>query len=53
MKDNGKLDKLALIKARSEDKKIGLVQGSWDLFHLGHLKYIKNGFRRPAFIKNE
>lgn len=41
MKDNGKLDKLALIKARSEDKKIGLVQGSWDLFHLGHLKYIK------------
>ena len=27
--------------AKSEGKKIGLVQGSWDLFHLGHLRYIK------------
>lgn len=27
--------------ARSKGKTIGLVQGSWDLFHLGHLKYIK------------
>lgn len=28
-------------KARGSGKTIGLVQGSWDLFHLGHLKYIK------------
>lgn len=28
-------------EARNNGKKIGLVQGSWDLFHLGHLKYIK------------
>lgn len=27
--------------ARSDGKKVGLVQGSWDLFHLGHLRYIK------------
>lgn len=27
--------------ARRSGKSIGLVQGSWDLFHLGHLKYIK------------
>lgn len=27
-------------KARSEGKSIGLVQGSWDLFHVGHLKYL-------------
>ena len=37
----GKLDKEALEKARSEGKKIGLVQGSWDQFHIGHLRYIK------------
>ena len=41
MKDNGKLDILELEKARECNKTIGLVQGSWDLFHLGHLKYIK------------
>ena len=27
-------------EARRSGKSIGLVQGSWDLFHLGHLKYI-------------
>lgn len=27
-------------KARKAGKSIGLVQGSWDLFHLGHLRYI-------------
>lgn len=26
--------------ARKSGKTIGLVQGSWDLFHLGHLRYI-------------
>ncbi len=39
--DLGKIDKIALEKARSEGKKIGLVQGSWDQFHIGHLRYIK------------
>ena len=41
MRDDGKLDNLELLKARDVGKSIGLVQGSWDLFHLGHLKYIK------------
>lgn len=27
-------------KAKSEGRSVGLVQGSWDLFHLGHLRYI-------------
>lgn len=32
---------LAKVKiARKNEQKIGLVQGSWDLFHLGHLRYI-------------
>lgn len=42
MRNDGKLDKLELIKARSENKTIGLAQGSWELFHLNHLEYIKN-----------
>lgn len=37
---NSKLAKKIEV-ARSKGKTIGLVQGSWDLFHLGHLKYIK------------
>lgn len=37
----GKLDLESLNKAKEQGKKIGLVQGSWDLFHIGHLKYIK------------
>ena len=28
-------------EAKHLGKKVGLVQGSWDLFHLGHLLYIK------------
>lgn len=41
MKDNGKLDVFELERARDNNKRVGLVQGSWDLFHLGHLRYIK------------
>ena len=41
MRDDGKLDDLELLKAKLDEKKVGLVQGSWDLFHLGHLRYIK------------
>ena len=26
---------------KEQGKKIGLVQGSWDLFHIGHLRYMK------------
>ena len=37
----GQLDIEALEQARREGKKIGLVQGSWDQFHIGHLRYIK------------
>lgn len=37
----GKLDIEALELARKNGKKIGLVQGSWDQFHIGHLRYIK------------
>ena len=37
----GTLDKEALEKARAEGKIIGLVQGSWDQFHIGHQRYIK------------
>lgn len=32
--------KIQLEEARKKGEKIGLVQGSWDLFHIGHLKYI-------------
>lgn len=38
MTDNEFLQKIAT--ARIEGKTIGLVQGSWDLFHLGHLRYL-------------
>lgn len=37
----GQLDVEALERARFQGKKIGLVQGSWDQFHFGHLRYIK------------
>ena len=37
----GELDTESLNRARAEGKKIGLVQGSWDQFHIGHLRYIK------------
>lgn len=36
--------------AREAGKKIGLVQGSWDLFHLGHLLYIKEARRLCDFL---
>lgn len=39
-----------LNKAREDGKTIGLVQGSWDLFHVGHLKYIKKAMRRCDFL---
>lgn len=38
MVDNELIQKVT--KAKEEGKKVGLVQGSWDLFHLGHLRYI-------------
>ena len=41
MRKDGKLDIIRMMDARDEGKKIGLVQGSWDLFHLGHLRYMK------------
>lgn len=34
------LDFDKLREAVNQGKKVGLVQGSWDLFHLGHLKYL-------------
>ena len=36
--------------ARLKGKKIGLVQGSWDLFHIGHLKYIKKAKELCDFL---
>lgn len=39
----GKYDENWLARAKIAKKageKVGLVQGSWDLFHLGHLRYI-------------
>lgn len=38
MESNNYLEKMQ--RARFDGKTIGLVQGSWDLFHLGHLRYI-------------
>ena len=37
----GQLDVEALEKARKEGKKIGLVMGSWDQCHIGHIRYLK------------
>lgn len=39
-----------LKSAHESGKKIGLVQGSWDLFHLGHLLYIKEAKRLCDFL---
>jgi len=38
MLDKELLEKIEI--AKEQGKKIGLVQGSWDLFHLGHLRYL-------------
>lgn len=38
MMDENWLAKVKL--AQKNEKTVGLVQGSWDLFHLGHLRYI-------------
>lgn len=37
-------------RAREDGKTIGLVQGSWDLFHLGHLRYIKKAREACDFL---
>lgn len=37
-------------KARAEGKTVGLVQGSWDLFHLGHLCYLKEAKKLCDFL---
>lgn len=36
--------------ARKDDLSIGLVQGSWDLFHLGHLRYIRKARKLCDFL---
>ena len=36
--------------AREKGKKIGLVQGSWDLFHLGHLSYLQKAKELCDFL---
>lgn len=36
--------------AREEGKTIGLVQGSWDMFHLGHLRYLKEARKLCDFL---
>lgn len=36
--------------AKSKGQTIGLVQGSWDLFHLGHLRYIKKARELCDFL---
>ncbi|MCM1052543.1 MAG: adenylyltransferase/cytidyltransferase family protein [Ruminococcus sp.] len=48
MLNNETLNKIN--QARAEGKTIGLVQGSWDLFHLGHLKYIKEARKQCEFL---
>jgi len=46
----GQLDKEALEKAREEGKIIGLVQGSWDQFHIGHQRYIKKAKEKCDYL---
>lgn len=36
--------------ARAAGKTIGLVQGSWDMFHLGHLCYLQKARRACDFL---
>ncbi len=45
---NEQLNEIKL--ARQDGKKIGLVQGSWDLFHIGHLKYLKKAKELCDFL---
>lgn len=37
-------------EAKENGKTVGLVQGSWDLFHLGHLKYILEARKRCDYL---
>ncbi|MBR2997494.1 MAG: adenylyltransferase/cytidyltransferase family protein [Bacilli bacterium] len=46
----GQLDEEALKKAREEGKVIGLVQGSWDQFHIGHQRYIKKAKEKCDYL---
>ena len=46
----GQLDIDALEKARAEGKIIGLVQGSWDQFHIGHQRYIKKAKEKCDYL---
>ena len=46
----GQLDEEALKKAREEGKVIGLVQGSWDQFHIGHQRYIKQAKEKCDYL---
>lgn len=36
--------------ARAQHKTIGLVQGSWDMFHLGHLCYLQEARKQCDFL---
>jgi len=46
----GILDTEALEKARKDGKIIGLVQGSWDQFHIGHQRYIKKSKEKCDYL---
>ena len=46
----GQLDTDSLEKARKEGKVIGLVQGSWDQFHIGHQRYIKKAKEKCDYL---
>lgn len=37
-------------QVREEGKTIGLVQGSWDMFHIGHLRYLKEARKLCDFL---